>query len=239
MSALRELAIPESVRHLDGDAVIDALARHNGNVSAAAKDLGVPSADFRAFLRPNPQYQAAAHELIEHRQDLADATILEALKHPDLRYRLPAAMYQSRYSTVAAARGWITNAPVDTAAVAEPKNITIRWANPDGSIAPPPPTEQVMRDGKMIELRVYDRAEPQSLDGTVNALTSASDNVLPNDIVPDDTDFGHEHIDNVHELRPLVGVDRDRVETALRQRPGDRDVILSTVEANGFDISGL
>jgi hypothetical protein len=127
MSA-RELTIPESVRHLDGEAVIDALSRHNGNISAAAKDLGVPSADFRAFLRPNPRYQAAANELIERRQDLADAAILEALEHPDLRYRLPAAMFQSRYSTVAAARGWITNAPVDAEPVtAGPRRIEIRW----------------------------------------------------------------------------------------------------------------
>src|ERR1700722_19337892 len=144
MSALRELTIPDSVRHLDGDAVIDALARHNGNISAAAKDLGVPSADFRAFLRPNPQYQAAANELIEHRQDLADATILEALKHPDLRFRLPAAMFQSGYSTVAAARGWITNAPAEPVAV-EPKHFTISWRNSDGSLAPQRATEEVTR----------------------------------------------------------------------------------------------
>ena len=106
MSARRELAIPETVRHLDGDAVIDALARHNGNISSAARYLGVPSADFRALLGACPEYKAAADELVEHRQDLADETILEALRHPDLRFRLPAAMFQSRYSIVAAARSY-------------------------------------------------------------------------------------------------------------------------------------
>jgi hypothetical protein len=117
------------VRHLDDDddAVIDALARHNG--SSAARYLNVPSADFRAMLWPNPRYQAAADELVQHRQDLADETILECLKHSDLRYRLPAAMFPSRYSTVAAARGWITNAPVEVdPAPAAPVNYTIRWA---------------------------------------------------------------------------------------------------------------
>jgi hypothetical protein len=132
MSA-RELTIPETVRHLDGDAVIDALSRRNGNTSAAARDLNVPSADFRAMLRACPQYVAAAHELVEHRQDLADETILEALQHPDLRYRLPAAMFQSRYSAVAAARGWITNAPANTEPVAvEPKTYIFHWGRPDG-----------------------------------------------------------------------------------------------------------
>ena len=122
----RELEVPETVRHLDGDAVIDALARHNGHISSAARYLNVPSADFRAMLWPNPRYQAAADELVQHRQDLADETILECLKH---RYRLPAAMFPSRYSTVAAARGWITNAPVEVdPAPAAPVNYTIRWA---------------------------------------------------------------------------------------------------------------
>jgi hypothetical protein len=177
MSALRELAIPESVRHLDGDAVIDALARHNGNISAAAKDLGVPSADFRAFLRPNPQYQAAATELIEHRQDLADATILEALKHPDLRYRLPAAMFQSRYSVVAAARGWITNAPTHVdVAPAPPVKMTFHWGSP------PLPTETIVRDGKLIELPVYPASDDQHCVQQVAPLKQLSsaqrDNIL-------------------------------------------------------------
>ena len=124
----RELEVSEAVRHLDDDddAVIDALARHNG--SSAARYLNVPSADFRAMLRHNPRYQAAADELIEHRQDLADETILECLQHSDLRYRLPAAMFHSRYSTVAAACGWITNAPVEVDETpVGPQTINIRW----------------------------------------------------------------------------------------------------------------
>jgi hypothetical protein len=170
MSA-RELTIPESVRHLDGEAVIDALSRHNGNISAAAKDLGVPSADFRAFLRPNPRYQAAANELIERRQDLADAAILEALEHPDLRYRLPAAMFQSRYSTVAAARGWITNAPVDAEPVtAGPRRIEIRWGG-----TPTQKMETITRDGREIEVPCYDvaaKGEAAALPQPLKQLSS-------------------------------------------------------------------
>jgi hypothetical protein len=163
-------------------------------------------------------------------------TILECLQHSDLRYRLPAAMFQSRYSTVAAARGWITNAPVVDVVPVEPRTINIRWANSDGSIAPPPPTEQVMRDGKLIEMRVYDTGQSETVappagDGARRAGPAAShDTTVEHELGGDDLD---------EPLKPLIGADRDRVETALRQRPGDRDIILSTVEANGFDISGL
>jgi hypothetical protein len=122
-----------------------------------------------------------------------------------------------------------------SAEITEPKHFTISWRNADGSLAPQRATETVLRDGREIEQPLYDRRadEPFRLDGPGE--------VAPNTIAPDVAIVEHEPdtADDVHDLRPLIGVDRDRVEAALRQRPGDRDVILSTVEANGFDISGL
>ena len=38
---------------------------------------------------------------------------------------------------------------------------------------------------------------------------------------------------------PLTGEHRDKVISALARRKNDRDDILGTVEANGYDITGL
>jgi hypothetical protein len=81
-----------------------------------------------------------------------------------------------------------------------------------------------MRDGRLIEQLKYDQSVGDAAPGDVQ---------LDVDDVQLDVD------DATGVLRPLTGEARDRVEAALRQRPGDRDVILSTVEANGFDIGGL
>ena len=240
----RELELPESVRHLDGDAVIDALARNNGNISSAARHLNVPSADFRAMLRANPRYQAAAQELIEHRQDLADETILECLQHSDLRYRLPAAMFQSRYSTVAAARGWITNAPVeDDPAPTVPREMIIRWGGPDGAIAAPQPTEQVMRDGKMIELPVYDQGRDET-PAVHNNFHVARDVLSLN--APVDGLKDHQvceaHVDDglgVEDLKPMSDTLRQDALKRIQDAPRAREAIIEHLRKKHFDVSGL
>jgi hypothetical protein len=101
----RELTVPDSVRHLQEDDIVTVLSRHNLNVTEAARDLDVPSADLRELLRANPQYRAAAVERMEHFVDLAEANIYEGLKSDDPRVRFSAGCFVVRYSGRAGERG--------------------------------------------------------------------------------------------------------------------------------------
>ena len=59
--------VPESVAHLDQDVVVETLSRHGINVSEAASELGVASADLRRLLWANPKLTDAAVEIEERR----------------------------------------------------------------------------------------------------------------------------------------------------------------------------
>jgi hypothetical protein len=100
--------IPDSVANLEPDAVVDTLSRHGVNVSEAASELGVSSADLRRLLWARPQFANAAVEIEERRLDLAEANIYEALKSGDPRRRDAASMFTIRNSHRARRRGWIT-----------------------------------------------------------------------------------------------------------------------------------
>jgi hypothetical protein len=160
-------AIPDTVQHLDADVVIDVLSRHGVNVSAAARELCVPSADLRKLLWARPQFVAAADEMAEHRLDLSEAIIYETLKSDDPRMRFAAACFTTRYSAKAGRRGWLTNSTSDIGAdkSAEPRHITLSWRSPQTGESIPParplPTERVVRDGIEIELPVYGAHEDE------------------------------------------------------------------------------
>ena len=127
-------AVPDTVRDLDADVVIEVLSRHAVNVSEAARELEVNSADLRRLLWARPQLAAAAAEMEERRLDIAERNILEALTSDDPRMRMASAMFTVRYSAKARKRGWITNssASVDANAVAdaEPKHYRVVWSKP-------------------------------------------------------------------------------------------------------------
>ena len=55
--------IPDNVQHLDQDIVVEVLSRHGVNVSDAARELGVASADLRRLLWANPKLTDAAVEI--------------------------------------------------------------------------------------------------------------------------------------------------------------------------------
>jgi len=78
------------------------------NVSEAASELGVGSADLRRLLWARPQLADAAVEVEERRLDLAEKNIYEALPSDDPRRRDAAAMFTIRNSHRARKRGWIT-----------------------------------------------------------------------------------------------------------------------------------
>ena len=100
--------VPDSVAHLDPEVVVEVLSRHGVNVSDAASELGVASADLRRLLWANPKLTDAAVEMEERRLDLAERNIYGALRSDDSRRPDAASMFTIRNSHRARKRGWIT-----------------------------------------------------------------------------------------------------------------------------------
>ena len=90
--------VPDGVQHLDQDLVVEVLSRHGVNVSDAAGEMGVASADLRRLLWAKPHLTDMAVELEERRLDLAEKNIYEALKSDDPRRRDAASMFTIRNS---------------------------------------------------------------------------------------------------------------------------------------------
>jgi hypothetical protein len=127
-------AVPDTVSHLDADVVVEALSRHSINVTDAARELGVASADLRRLLWAKPYLSDAAVELEEQRLDKAEKNILEALDSDDSRRRDAASFFVLRNSHRARRRGWITSSSsaAELSISAGPaRMITFRWRNPD------------------------------------------------------------------------------------------------------------
>ena len=127
--------VPDSVQHLDQDIVVEVLGRHGVNVSDAARELGVASADLRRLLCANPRLTDMAVEHEERRLDLAEKNIFEALKSDDPRRRDAASMFTIRNSHRARRRGWITTstsaAELSVTANAPARTLTFRWRTSD------------------------------------------------------------------------------------------------------------
>ena len=123
--------VPDTVKHLDADVVVEVLSRHSVNVSEAADELGVASADLRRLLWARPHLADAAVEIEERRLDLAEKNIYEALKSDDPRRRDAASMFTIRNSHRARRRGWITTstsaAELSVTTNAPARTLTFRW----------------------------------------------------------------------------------------------------------------
>jgi hypothetical protein len=123
--------VPDSVAHLDPEVVVEVLSRHGVNVSDAASELGVASADLRRLLWANPKLTDAAVEMEERRLDLAERNIFEALTSEDPRRRDAASMFTIRNSHRARKRGWITTstsaAELSVSTSAPTRTLTFRW----------------------------------------------------------------------------------------------------------------
>jgi hypothetical protein len=131
MNAIAKPIVPDSVKHLDPDVVVEVLSRHAVNVSDAADELGVASADLRRLLWANPKLTDAAVEIEERRLDLAEKNIYEALRSDDSRRRDAASFFVVRNSHRARRRGWITTstsaAELSVTANAPARTLTFRW----------------------------------------------------------------------------------------------------------------
>jgi hypothetical protein len=146
------IKIPNSVDHLDPDVVVETLSRHAINVTDAASELGVSSADLRRLLWARPHLTDAAVEIEERRLDLAERNVLEGLKSDDSRTRLAASFFVLRNSHRARRRGWITSsssvAELSISNANDPRTITYRWRNHDD-----PPDVRAAKDAETERLR--------------------------------------------------------------------------------------
>jgi hypothetical protein len=160
--------VPDSVQHLDQDIVVEVLSRHGVNVSEAAAELGVGSADLRRLLCAKPHLTDMAVELEERRLDLAEKNIYEALKPDDPRRRDSASMFTIRNSHRARKRGWITSstsaAELSVTANAPARTFTFRWrtSEDDERDAEAAEAERLRDEGKLIEYEVG--TEPSNKD---------------------------------------------------------------------------
>jgi hypothetical protein len=161
--------VPDTVTHLNHDVVVEVLSRHGVNVSEAANELGVASADLRRLLWARPQLADAAVEIEERRLDLAEKNIYEALASGDPRRRDAASMFTIRNSHRARRRGWITT----STSAAElsvsvngggPRTITYRWRSDDDDKrdAERAEAERLHEAGKLIEYEA--NSEPANKD---------------------------------------------------------------------------
>ncbi len=125
-------AVPDMVARLDPDIVVETLSRHAINVSEAASELGVGSADLRRLLWAKPHLVDAAAEMEERRLDIAEKNIFEALQSDDPRRRDAASMFTIRNSAKARRRGWITSSSGVDVSVNAPGQVVFQWRDTPG-----------------------------------------------------------------------------------------------------------
>jgi hypothetical protein len=118
--------IPESCAHLEFAAIEAELVRTRGNVSGAAKTLGVPASDLRKLVWSSALADAA-FEAIETMVDDAQEVVLAALKSGDPAHRLTAAKALLR-TEAARRRGWGLG-PSGGDEAAAPASVTLTWLN--------------------------------------------------------------------------------------------------------------
>jgi hypothetical protein len=163
--------VPDSVKHLDADIVVEVLSRHAVNVTDAAGELGVASADLRRLLWARPQLADAAVEIEERRLDLAEKNIYEALRSDDPRRRDAASMFTIRNSHRARRRGWITTstsvAELSVTANAPARTLIFRWrtSEDDERDAEAAEIERLRDEGKhVVSIGWDDPTECQTID---------------------------------------------------------------------------
>ncbi len=177
--------VPATVTDLDPDAVTEAIGRFGYDITAAARDLRVPSSDLRRLLWANPKLQDQAFEVVEARLDVAERNIAEALHSKDPRRRDAASYFTVRNTRSAKKRGWITSSTAgaeEGAALTETRTIQFTWAGYK------PKTQTINRDGKDIEVPCYDddRADG-AIDGelSVPAAQLGHQDVEHQDVAPE------------------------------------------------------
>jgi hypothetical protein len=124
----QKLPVPASCRHLDLAAIEAALVRTEGNVTAAAMALSVPSADLRKLVWSTASLTDVIFEQLEQMIDEAVQVLRDGLKDKDAGRRLQAAVALLTLSPAGRKRGWgRSGASHDEPA--EPPAVTMRWVD--------------------------------------------------------------------------------------------------------------
>jgi hypothetical protein len=105
-TSIRRRPVPASVSGLDPVRVARVLVKRQANVSAAARDLGVPSADLRKLTWSHPWLVEVALEEAERLVDRAEARLTAALDGPHPDRALAAATFILSHHRAARERGW-------------------------------------------------------------------------------------------------------------------------------------
>jgi transposase-like protein len=107
-------------------AVEQALVDTGGSVVAAARTLGIASANLRGLVRAHPLLADAAFEQIEQEVDAAWQVLLDGLRSDNTTTRLRAAAYILRHTEAGRRRGWGPRRASREEPV-EPQNVTLKW----------------------------------------------------------------------------------------------------------------
>ena len=97
-----------------------------GNVSAAARALGVSSLDLRRLVGSRPSLADAVYEGTERAIDDAVQVLLDGLEQPDKTQRVAAAAFLLRHTEAGRRRGWGRRAGAHDEPVG-PQTVTLNW----------------------------------------------------------------------------------------------------------------
>ncbi len=103
-----------------------ALVEAAGNVTAAARTLGIAGADLRGFVRTHPALMNVVFEHIEQEIDAAWQVLRDGLKSDNGRTRIRAAAYIVRHTEAGRRRVSGTRRALPDGA-AEGQVVTIKW----------------------------------------------------------------------------------------------------------------
>ena len=121
----QKLPVPASCAHLDLAAIEAELVRTEGNVTAAATALSVPSADLRKLVWSTPSLADAVFEKIEQMIDEAVQVLRDGLKDAEMGPRLQAAVTLLTQSEAGRRRGWGRGGT--SRDEPEPQPVTMHW----------------------------------------------------------------------------------------------------------------
>jgi hypothetical protein len=107
-------------------AVERALFDAGGSVAAAARTLGIASANLRGLVRAHPLLADAVFEQIEQEIEAAWQVLLDGLRSDNARTRMRAAAYILRHTEAGRRRGWGQLGSSHDEPV-EPQTVTLKW----------------------------------------------------------------------------------------------------------------
>ena len=144
--------VPPSCENISIELAQQVLAESWGNIAQAADVLGVPSRDFRFMVRMTPALTAVVDEASELHCDKAESILRDALESENELRRDVASRFV--LNGKGAMRGWARNLQPAVTIAQPPREIVIKWLDPD---------EKVSEDAlTLIDARPVEGDEPSS-----------------------------------------------------------------------------